>query len=155
VTGFTPGADMAVFLGFLLGLIGAALAWIFAEFFGRPFRQFFDLRREVNSSLVRFGNVRARAQVNGGGRVVSLNQLAPPEEERLMEAQATFRRLGGEMRAFAVAEYFPNRVVTWLGFDPDEIAKALIGYSNKIDTYGGDRDLFHNRIESLLRIRSD
>jgi hypothetical protein len=69
--------------GFLSGAIGAGLAWIFAEFFGRPFRQFFDLRREVNSSLVRFGNVRARAQVNGDGRVVSLNQLAPPEEERL------------------------------------------------------------------------
>jgi hypothetical protein len=72
-----------------------------------------------------------------------------------MEAQDTFRRLGGEMRAFAVAEYFPNRVVTWFGFDPDEIAKALIGYSNQIDTYGEGRNSFHKRIENLLRIRSD
>ena len=109
-----------------------------------------DLRREVNSSLVRFGNVKARSHADGG-----LIELPPPEEERLMEAQATFRRLGGEMRAFAVTEYFPNRVVTWLGFDPDGIAKALIGYSNKIDTYGGNRDLFHKRIEKLLRVRSD
>jgi len=144
---------MVVFLGFLLGLVGAALGWLFAEFFGRPFRQFFDLRREVNSSLVRFGNVKARSQANGDHR--ALIELARPDEERLMEAQDTFRRLGGEMRAFAVAEYFPNRVVTWLGFDPDEIAKALIGYSNKIDTYGEDRNLFHKRIENLLRIRSD
>ena len=72
-----------------------------------------------------------------------------------MEAQDTFRRLGGEIRAFANVEYFPNRVVTWLGFDPDEIAKALIGYSNNIDTYGEGRNLFHKRIENLLRIRSD
>lgn len=72
-----------------------------------------------------------------------------------MAAQETFRRLGGEMRAFANAEFFPNRVVSWLGFDADEIAKALIGYSNQVDTYGEGRDLFHKRIEKLLRIRSD
>jgi hypothetical protein len=144
---------MAVFLGFLLGLVGAALAWLFTEFLGRPFRQFFDLRREVNSSLVRFGNVRGRSQANGDHR--TLIELAPPEEKRLMEAQDTFRRLGAEMRAFANAEYFASPVVTWFGFNPDEIAKALIGYSNQIDTYGPGRDLFHKRVESLLRIRSD
>jgi hypothetical protein len=144
---------MAVFWSFLLGLVGAALAWLFTEFLARPFRQFFDLRREVNSSLVRFANVRARSQANGEQR--TLIELARPDEERLMEAQDTFRRLGGEMRAFGVAEFFPNRVVTWFGFDADEIAKALIGYSNQIGTYGEGRDLFHKRIEKLLRIRSD
>jgi len=123
------------------------------NFFGRPFRQFFDLRREVNSNLVRFGNVKARSQANGDHR--TLIELARPDEERLMEAQATFRRLGGEMRAFAVAEYFASPVVTWFGFDPDEIAKALIGYSNNIDTYGEGRNLFHKQIEKLLRISSD
>jgi hypothetical protein len=48
-----------------------------------------------------------------------------------------------------------NRFVTWFGFDPDEIAKALIEYLNKIDTYGSERHHFHKRGESLLRIRSD
>jgi hypothetical protein len=33
------------------------------------------------------------------------------------------------MSAFANAEYFASPVVTWFGFDPNEIAKALIGYS--------------------------
>jgi hypothetical protein len=144
---------MVAFLGFLLGLIGAALAWLFTEFLGRPFRQFFDLRREVNSALVRYGNVKARSQANGDHR--TLIELAGPDEERLMEAQATFRRLGGEMRAFANVEYFPNRVATWLRFDSNEIAKALIGYSNNIDTYGEGRNLFLKRIETLLRISSD
>jgi hypothetical protein len=95
----------------------------------------------------------ARAKANGDNR--TLIELAPPEEERLMEAQDTFRRLGSEMRAFANAEYFASPVVTWFGFDPNEIARALIGYSNEISTYGPSRDFYHNRIESLLRIRSD
>jgi hypothetical protein len=144
---------MASVWGFLLGAIGAALAWVLTEFLGRPFRQFFDLRREVSSSLVQFANVRARSQGDGDNR--TLIELAPPEEERLMEAQETFRRLGGEMRAFANAEFFANRVVTWFGFDAYEISKAPIGYSNEISTCGAGRKLYHDQVEKLLRIRSD
>jgi hypothetical protein len=61
-----------------------------------------------------------------------------------MVKQDTFRRLGGEMRAFPLLS--TNRFVTWFGFDPDEIAKA---------SYGSERHHFHKRGESLLRIRSD
>ena len=144
---------MASGLGFVLGVIGAACAWLLTEFVGRPFRQFFDLRRQVSSSLVRFGNVMARSQADGDKR--TLIELPRPEEERLMEAQEAFRRLAGEMRAFANAEFFANRVVTWFGFNASEISAALIGYSNEISTYGKGRDLFHGRIEKLLRFRSD
>jgi len=59
------------------------------------------------------------------------------------------------MRAFANAETFANWVVTWFGFDAHEISKALIGYSNEISTYGEGRALYHDRIEKLLRVRSD
>jgi hypothetical protein len=139
--------------GFLWGAIGAACAWLFAEFLGRPFRQFFDLRREVSSSLVRFGNVMARSRADGDKR--TLIELPPPEEGRLMEAQETFRRLAGEMRAFANAEFFANWAMTWFGFDAHEISKELMGYSNELPTYGDGRALYHDRIEKLLRIRSD
>ena len=144
---------MASVLGFLLGIVGAAFAWLLTEFLGRPFRQFFDLRREVSSALVRFGNVMARSRQEGDSRV--LLELPRPEEERLAQAQETFRHLAGEMRAFANAEFFASRVVTWFGYDAYEISRALIGYSNEISTYGPGRALFNDRIEKLLRIRSD
>ena len=48
---------------FVLGALGATLAWIITEFLGRPFRQFFDVRREVTRRMVEFGNVRARAKM--------------------------------------------------------------------------------------------
>lgn len=144
---------MTAVWGFLVGLVGAASAWLLTEFLGRPFRQFFDMRREVSSSLVRFGNVMAHSRLDGDKR--QLIELARPEDERLTEAQEMFRRLGGEMRGFANAEYFANRVVTWFGYDAQEISTALIGYSNEISTYGANRALYHDRVEKLLRIRSD
>ena len=41
-----------------------SLAWMITEFLARPFRQFFDLRREVARRMVEFGNVGARAKVS-------------------------------------------------------------------------------------------
>jgi hypothetical protein len=142
---------MASIWAFILGLVGAAIAWLLTEFVGRPFRQFFDLRRQVSSSLVLFGNVMARSNEDGS----QLIELPKPEEARLMEAQETFRRLGGEMRAFANAEFLANRVVNWFGFNASDISRALIGYSNTISTYGKGRNLYHRQIEKLLRIHAD
>ena len=141
---------MASGWGFLLGAIGAACAWLLTEFVGRPFRQFFDLRREVSSSLVQYRHVPARKKMKGHA-----GELTPDQDAKLSKAEDTFRRLGGEMRAFANAEYFANRIVTWFGFDPYEISKALIGYSNEISTDGERRALLHDSVEKLLGIRSD
>jgi hypothetical protein len=124
---------MASILATLLGLIAAALAWLFTEFVGRPFRQFFDMRREVGSALVRFGNARAQLKT--------------------LEAQETFRRLGSEMRAFAKAESLANRVVRWFGYDANEISKALIEYSNEVFTDDDGRAAA--RVEKLLSISAD
>ncbi len=137
---------------FIIGLIGAALAWLFTEFIGRPFRQFFDMRRQVGSNLVVFANVMARAKWDGDQRKPL--DIPKSEDERLTEAQETFRCLGGEMRAFANGEFFANWIVKLFGFNTSEISKALIAYSNEISTYGEPRNLYHGRIEKLLRIRS-
>ena len=140
-------------LGFVLGAIGAACAWLLAEFVGRPFRQFFDLRREVSRRLVQFDKVMARAKMTGDVREPIV--LSPEENARLTEAQETFRDLASQMRAFVNAEYFANRIVSFFGFDAYEASTALIGFSNEISTYGERRAHYRVRVESLLRIRSD
>ena len=51
-----------------------------------------------------------------------------------------FRNLAGEMRAFANAEILANWFVKKRGYDADEIASSLIGYSNEVSTYGENRN---------------
>jgi len=73
----------------------------------------------------------------------------------LTEAQTVFRNLAGEMRAFANAEILANWFVKKRGYDADEIASSLIGYSNEVSTYGENRNYYHDRVEKPLRIRSE
>jgi hypothetical protein len=132
--------------------MGAFLAWLLTEFVGRPFRQFFDLRREVSRRLVQFDNVFARAKMVEGKREPI--ELSTDEEARLTEAQEIFRDLASQMRAFAQAEFFSDRAVRVFRFNAFDASKALVGYSNEISTYGNGRWMYKNQLERLLRIRS-
>ena len=140
---------------FVLGALGATLAWIITEFLGRPFRQFFDLRREVTRRMVEFGNVRARAKMPEKDDQRQLVELSDEEEARLREAEKTFRDLAAQMRAFAIGELFAAKTVMLLGFDSMKISAALIGYSNEIGTYGKGRADFTQQIRNLLRLGDD
>ena len=74
------------------------------------------------------------------------------EDTRLTEAEKAFRNLGAEMRAFANADRLAYRMVCGLGYDADQIAGALIAYSNNVSTYGMARFDAHTRLEKLLRV---
>jgi hypothetical protein len=140
--------------GFLFGAIGAFLAWVLAEFVGRPFRRFFDLRGEISRRLVQFDNVSARAKMIDDTRREPI-KLNPAQDTRLTEAQNVFRDLASQMRAFAQAEWLAEWIVRRVfRFDACETSKALIGYSNELSTYGKGRDTFKARVQSLLRIRA-
>ena len=134
------------------GFIGGACAWLLTDFVAKPYRRFFDLRREICRCLVVYGNVSAREKMDGDVRA----RIAIPsaEDDRLTEAQKVFRNLAGEMRAFANAEILANWFVKQRGYDADEIASSLIGYSNEVATYGESRNYYRDRAEKLLRIRS-
>jgi hypothetical protein len=58
------------------------------------------------------------------------------------------------MRAFANADRLAYRMVCGLGYDADQIAGALIAYSNSVSTYGQARFEAHTRLEKLLRAES-
>jgi hypothetical protein len=136
-------------LGFALGAIGAALAWLLTEFVGRPFRRFFELRGEVSRRLVQFDNVHARARMVDDTRREPTG-ITEGEDARLTEAQNTLRDLASQIRAFAQAEPFAEWIVRRVGYEVTEISKALIGYSNEISTYGPNRAHFKKRIEDLM-----
>ena len=137
----------------LMGFIGGVCGWFFTDFLTKPLRRFFDLRREVNRCLVRYGNVSARAKSIDDYRQEEL-PISPQDDARLTEAHNALRDLAAEMRAFANCEKVADRIVAYLGYDADAIASALIGYSNSIFVYGKQRSDSHDRVEKLLGIRT-
>ena len=78
---------------------GCAIAFRCDHDTARGLRRFFDLRRDVNRRLVEYGDVLARAKMDGDMRVPL--DISPVEDARLTEAQVVLRGLAGEMRAFA------------------------------------------------------
>ena len=137
---------------FLWGALGAVIGWPLVAFVARPFREFFDIRRQVNRSLVKYGNVMARYKHENGE--LKAVKLSKHEDERLTAAQDEARSLAADMRAFANGEYLANRVVEWFDYHPNKIASALIGYSNNLSTYGHGRDQSTSQVEKLLRIKT-
>jgi hypothetical protein len=73
---------------------------------------------------VNFGNVVARTSVDKSGKQKTLN-LSKKENDRLVEAQTTFRGLAADMRAFANGEPLANRIVNWFGYDANKIANLM------------------------------
>jgi len=141
------------FSGFVLGTIGAIVAWLTTEFIGRPFRRFFDLRSETARRLVPFDNVFARMRMVDGLHREPI-ELSPSQDARLTEAENIFRDLASQMRAFTQAEPIAASIVKHVcRYDAWDASRALIGYSNEISTEGPMRASFKAQVGKLLRIQ--
>jgi hypothetical protein len=138
-----------------IGFVGGVFAWFFTDYVTKPLRRFFDLCREVNRCLVYYGNVQARATLSDDYLQRTSTNISSEEDARLTEAEKAFRNLAAEMRAFANVDRVANQIAKALGYDADQIASALIGYSNNISTYGKPRCAAHSQLEKLLRIRAE
>jgi hypothetical protein len=95
---------------FLLGGVG----WLVISFVGGPFRQFFDLRREVIHKSVLYANVSAAEKENPDGSIEAV-EISGGEIERLREAIDAFRDLAARTRALALNEPLAVRAGEVLG----------------------------------------
>src|SRR5689334_12581730 len=93
--------------GALGGALSAMVAWIAQDFFQKPFRSFFDLKRQAHETYLRYANVAARTQQvvssedNDKRRILSITDK---EEERLQDAEAAMRDYATKFTAFAQTE---------------------------------------------------
>jgi hypothetical protein len=133
---------------FLLGGVG----WVATSFVGGPFRQFFDLRREVIHKSVLYANVPAAEKQNLDGSTEPV-ELSDNEIERLREAIDVFRDLAARMRALALNEPFAVWLVKLWGYDPKEASARLLGVSNTLDKYGLNRSDAKKALEGVLHFR--
>jgi hypothetical protein len=137
------------------GFAAGVVAWFATHFIAKPVRQFFDLRGEVIRCMTQYGNVPARYKELRGDNegLQEVLELSPTESNRLQEAQVALRDLASRMRAFAQNETWAVGIVKWLGHDPMKASEKLIGLSNSIDTYGGNRAAHDKAVRDVLRIR--
>jgi hypothetical protein len=121
----------------IVGFIGGILGALGVDFVRAPVRQFFNLRTEIRHKMLRLANVPA-PDPKWTFPTYSQNDL-----DRLLgpsrEAQSTFRDLGTRMMAFGETEWVASKCVRWLGFEPSEAARGLIGLSNSFVEYGAER----------------
>jgi hypothetical protein len=134
---------------FALGGVG----WWVTSFIGRPFREFFDLRREVIHKSVLYSNVAAAQRESPDGSVTA-REMAQGELDRLREAQGVFRDLAARMRAFALNELPAVWLVKKLGYDPMTASTRLIRVSNNLETYGRGRHDAAEALQKVLRFRT-
>ena len=146
---------MADFLiPFLSGALGGSVAWAALEFVQKPFRGFFDLKRQSVEVLTRYANVQARSkQVEDSIESERADQpLGANDEKRLQEAEAAMRECGTKFIAFARTEKLALPALHWLGYDPDEIGRCFIGLSNSIGEYGSHRHYYRTQLDKMLRL---
>jgi hypothetical protein len=134
---------------FALGGVG----WWVASFIGRPFREFFDLRRDVIHKCVLYANVMALEKESIDGSVEPVERTEY-EIERLHEAQNAFRDLAARMRAFALNEMPAVWLVKKWGYDPMNASIALMGLEGTLHKYGRARHDAKETLEKILRFRT-
>jgi hypothetical protein len=134
---------------FLLGGVG----WLATSFIGGPFRQFFDLRREVIHKSVLYANVSAAEKENSDGSIEPV-EISEGEIERLREAIDAFRDLAARTRALALNEPLAVWLVKFWGYDPVEVSSRLLGVSNTMDKYGRNRSDAKEALERALQFRT-
>jgi hypothetical protein len=136
------------------GLVSGFAGWMLTEFLAKPFRKAVDLIVEARASLIIFGSVQARHR--SSPRDVDADLVAcdmPSEaEDRLKEAEKTFRDLGARLQAFAAVEGPAVWTMRVIGTDLHEAGLAFIGLSNSIGVYGKQRNDAQQRAERALRL---
>jgi hypothetical protein len=120
--------------------------WLVLEFVGKPFRKFFDMKREALESLNNYGNVTVP--------VLDDDLYLPTTDsskKRFREAREAFRTHGSRFLAFASTEWFAVVALNAMGYSPEAAGRGFIGLSNSLGEYGVTRHNNRDAIEKALK----
>jgi hypothetical protein len=141
-----------IFVSFLSGACGGAVTWILLEFVQKPFRGFFDLKRQAAETFFGYRNVSARAeQVRSAER--RSRSLSAEEEKRLQDAEMALRGYGAKFIAFAKTEKAVLVPLRLFGYEPAKIGDNFVGLSNSIGEYGSHRNYYSENLEKSLHLK--
>jgi hypothetical protein len=142
--------EMSAIATVIWGAAGAVIAWVGLEFVGKPFRAFFDLKKDCLEALTLYGNVGARGEIYLGD--YDIDPQIVSKERRLQDAEAAFRKFGSKFQAFASTETLAVIVLRRLGYQPLDAGREFIGLSNSIGEFGQTRAENRKLIERSLKV---
>jgi hypothetical protein len=133
------------------GAFGAVIAWVGLEFVGKPFRAFFELKKDCLEALTLYGNIGGREIYRDDDPLRPIDPRIAAKELRLQEAEAAFRKFGSKLQAFANTETLAIIALHRLGYQPLEAGRGFIGLSNTLGEYGQARNDNRKLIERSLK----
>jgi hypothetical protein len=120
----------------LLGVGG----WLVTSFFGKPFVEFLELRKQVHEEIVYTDNI-------------GLMQLSTPDYD---VAVASLRRLGAKVQAIDAAAAWPLRpFLNYMGYDLPTAGRGLVGLSNSLAQQDGSRAVQKSWVQTGLKLPRD
>jgi hypothetical protein len=134
-----------------LAALGVFIGWVGLEFVGKPFRAFFDIKKECLEVLTLYGNVGAREFHLRDDHLAPIDPRIVAKEKRLQEAESAFRKCGSKLQAFANTETLAVIALRRLGYQPLDAGRGFVGLSNSIGEYGQTRNENRNLIERSLK----
>jgi hypothetical protein len=134
-----------------LGASGVVIGWIVLEFVVKPFRTFFDIKKDCLEILTLYGDVGAREIYLRDDHTRPIDPRIVAKETRLREAEGAFRKCGSKLQAFANTETLAVIALRRIGYRPLEAGRGFIGLSNTIGEHGQARNDNRNLIERSLK----
>jgi hypothetical protein len=126
---------------FMLGAIG----WFVLEFFGRPVRNFFDLRRDIKRRMLLHWDIPNLHSIHPDDRQAAYNQMKEPIR--------AFEELGAQLVSFDRSEALAAWFVRRLGFDPKQAGNILRTISVEFGTDQEARDKNFRRLDEALKFK--
>jgi hypothetical protein len=124
---------------FVLGAVG----WFVFEFFGRPVRNFFDLRREIKRRMLLHWEMPLLYTIDPAERADVYNEMKEP--------RTAFAELGAQLVSFDRSEQIATWFVRRLGFDPGRAGNILRAISIEFGTADEERDKNFRRLDEALK----
>jgi hypothetical protein len=105
-----------IFLNALGAVVLGGVGWFALEFFGRPIRTFFDLRRQINAEVLRFNTAVTKSYINS--------------QKEAGAALVAVRNLSADLTSFGEAEWLANCFLQRIGFYPAVAGERFANFAS-------------------------
>jgi hypothetical protein len=139
----------AIFLNAIGAVLLGAVGWFALEFFGRPLREFFNLRREIRRLMLLHWDDRAADDV-----MMDEDELQMWRKD-LVLARNEFGELAAKLASFDQGEWFAAKFVQMLGFNLKKASGNLRQLNVWFGARGEDREKRFRNLDAALRFRID
>jgi hypothetical protein len=140
-------------LNLVVGAVGGFFVWWVSNFIGEPFVRFHKLRERTQKAILFHANAKAfDSEDLATVDIVTHTYLGKNQNPNLDAAKIELRHLSTELLALAKT----RPIVCWFlsrgGYNVNKAGAALLGMSNTLNEYGGERARHSDNLARALRL---